>query len=61
MDLTFSEEEYTTGPNGHSSLKVCILMSGNQIILYPFPKLQISDFSKLKEFADNNVQFNDDG
>ena len=28
---------------------------------YPFPKQQISDSSKLKDFADNNFKFVEDG
>ena len=28
---------------------------------YPFPKQQILDSSKLKDFADNNFRFNDNG
>ena len=27
----------------------------------PFPKQQISDFSKLKDFADNNFKFDENG
>ena len=29
--------------------------------LNPFPKRQILDFSKLKEFADDNFKFNENG
>ena len=29
--------------------------------LYPFPKWQILDSSKLKEFADNNFKFYENG
>ena len=28
---------------------------------YPFPKQQILDFSKLKEFADDNFEFDENG
>ena len=30
-------------------------------LLYPFPKQQILDTSKLKEFADDNFEFNENG
>ena len=31
------------------------------LLLYPFPKWQILDFSKLKEFADDNFWFGENG
>ena len=30
-------------------------------VYYPFPKRQILDSSKLKEFADDNIKFNENG
>ena len=36
-----------------------LLMCVNKYFLYPFPKQQILDFSKLKEFADDNFKFNE--
>ena len=30
-------------------------------LVYPFPKRQIVDSSKLKEFADNNIKFDGNG
>ena len=32
-----------------------------QSVSYPFPKRQILDPSKLKEFADNNCRFDENG
>ena len=31
------------------------------LICYPFPKRQILDYSKLKEFADDNFEFDENG
>ena len=32
-----------------------------QLNAQPFPKCQILDYSKLKEFADDNVKFDENG
>ena len=37
------------------------ISSFSQITVNPFPKQQILDWSKLKEFADNNFKFDENG
>ena len=37
------------------------LLLGRQDFFSPFPKQQILDFSKLKEFADDNYEFDENG
>ena len=44
--------------NYFTQVKIQIL---NSLTLEPFPKQQILDSSKLKEFADDNLQFDGNG
>ena len=38
-----------------------ILLYSNGLSCYPFPKRQILDSSKLKEFVDDNFELNENG
>ena len=48
-------------PSLLSSALVVLLGFSTSIYICPFPKRQILDSSKLKEFADDNCKFDEDG
>ena len=52
---------FTTGYNHSVTVAGCQTMKYILYLLYPFPKVQILDTSKLKEFADDNFEFNENG
>ena len=59
-----SEQEVVGSIPGHNrpkSLKLVVLAFPLGAQDYPFPKRQISDSSKLKGFADDNFEFNENG
>ena len=40
---------------------ICLFCVGGYLLSKPFPKRQILDSSKLKEFADDNFKFDENG